>query len=146
MNKDEFMSAIDAKKIVARFDPEPERLTVDGRITKDIRRAVMALKDELLEFACGECGLIDGDPAYDKNGIPFCTRHYHRIGLLWCELCEERTKLTSMSDCLVCVAQQVIEETLASQGGLFMVEIGSMNGKDKEVNNTIKDGTRTTNR
>ena len=113
MNVYEFLCEAEYLKVVIRATKNYQ-LHVKGNLTRELERAASELKQELLEFACIECGVIDKDVSYDENMQPFCVKHYHRIGLLWCEVCEERTKLTSMSDCLVCVAQQVIEETLAS--------------------------------
>ena len=114
MNKDEFMSAIKATVISARFDPDTRTLIVEGHVTRDIKLAVMALKDELLEFACGDCGILDPELAYDEHMIPYCTEHHFRVGLIECDYCGDRTKLTSMHACPVCVAVKVASESMAS--------------------------------
>ena len=114
MNTEDFMSAIKATVISARVDPDTGILIVEGHMTTDIKLAVMALKDKLLEFACGDCGILDPELAYDEHMIPYCTDHHFRVGLLECNNCGERTKLTSMSDCPVCVAVTVASESMAS--------------------------------
>ena len=114
MNTEDFMSAIKATVISARFDPDTRTLIVEGHVTRDIKLAVMALKDKLLEFACGDCGILDPELAYDEHMIPYCTEHHFRVGLIECDYCGDRTKLTNMHDCPVCVAVKIASESMAS--------------------------------
>ena len=114
MNTEDFMSAIRATVISARVDPATRTLIVEGHVTRDIKLAVMALKDKLLEFACGDCGILDPELAYDEHMIPYCTEHHFRVGLVECDYCGDRTKLTNMHDCPVCVAVKIASESMAS--------------------------------
>ena len=115
MNIFEFFAQIERAQVTVTVRPNTRKLRLHGRVTEELANATAMLKEELLEFVCAECGVLDQEIAYDKDGIPFCPEHYYRIGLVECAECGRHTKLTSMHDCPLCLAEAVVmEEVRAS--------------------------------